>query len=198
MKNMKRWAHRSLVACLLGAGISTLLVAGCSGPRVATQWRIPAGEGGSLHSVLVVVASGESEIRRDLEDQIVASLREKGWMAAPSFHLVTNREQLTSRDFLEGQAKAQADAVLLVRLAPLDAPVIPSNADRDTFYDGAYSEALPDGPLPQVQWDARLFAIVDGSLHASISGTAGDPRSGVSVVRAIGRTSAAGFGSPSR
>jgi len=94
---------------------AALALAGCSGNPLVSQWSNPAYSAPSFKRIMVVVSSGETAIRRNLEDEFVVQLRAAGVEALPGYRHIPEGQSVDEAKLKQAAKAAGADGALLVR-----------------------------------------------------------------------------------
>ena len=106
----RRWAARAALAVL------ALASAGCARQaRLASVWRDPAFEGGSLGKLMVVAVGRTPRERRLFEDELAAALGAKGVDAVPSYPYVGDEKVDSARVDAE-MHRMGCDGILVSRV----------------------------------------------------------------------------------
>jgi len=118
MRILRSWTRHAASVRIgtvgLVAAAFLALVAGCSTTRLSDHWRDPSWNEPPLHNVLVVVIRSEAGRRRIWEDALVATLRDRGIAATPSYR--TFPDQVPDEDAIEDlMQKTNYDGILMTR-----------------------------------------------------------------------------------
>jgi hypothetical protein len=117
---------RSLLHALAMAA-AILVFTGCStGPQIVSEWSNPGYGTGLFKRVMVAGPSGDSSIRRNLEDEFVAQLRAAGIDALPSYRTISDDQIIDESQAKEAARKAGADALLFARSVRVESKIEPS------------------------------------------------------------------------
>lgn len=128
---------RALVAFLVPA-----LFAGCAAipdPLNDTTWRDPAYKGPGFARIFVVGLSAQSLVdQRGLENQLVSALQNAGVTAMPGWQFVPPGSSPDEATMRAAVARAGADAMLLVRMAP------PTTETAVGYVSGVETQVAPN------------------------------------------------------
>src|SRR4030095_15117500 len=108
---------KTLLLGMVGIVFVTLALSGCSTATtpIVSEWRSPAYAAGPFKRIMVGGPSGQTNVRRNFEDEFVVQLRAVGVDAMPSYQYLSEDEGIDENKLKEAAQKARADAVLFVR-----------------------------------------------------------------------------------
>jgi hypothetical protein len=117
---------------------TALMLAGCSGTKLAAVWKDPEVTFEPFSTVVVLVMTGDQAMREKAEDTFVHGLPSKV-MGIPSHDILPGTERPPIKDILERLRKVHADGVVVYRLAGIDK--YETYVDRQAYYvpDSYYS-----------------------------------------------------------
>jgi hypothetical protein len=105
----------------LGMVFIMLVFAGCSATSpIVSEWRNPAYTSGSFERIMVGALGGDTSVRRNFEDELVAQLRTAGIDALPSYRFTSESEKIDEATLKQAAQKARADALLFARLIQVE------------------------------------------------------------------------------
>jgi hypothetical protein len=114
---------RSLLGWLAAAS-AIIVFAGCStGPQIVSEWSNPGYGTGLFKRVMVAGPSGDSSIRRNLEDDFVGQLRAAGIDALASYRAVSDDQTIDEAKAKGAAQKAGADALLFARSVRVESKI---------------------------------------------------------------------------
>ncbi len=144
-----------LASALLIALPFFLIACGSVAPATSPAWNAPEGSqttvlkepdytGGRFHTILVVGIISAKSVREDLENMLVAMLKEKGVGAVAAYQVLPQGEDI-DRDLVEKYiVNTGVDAVLVTRLKELGKKVTqPIKTNANTPPPGPREDALP-------------------------------------------------------
>jgi hypothetical protein len=156
-------------------GLVTLALGGCStATPIVSEWRNPAYASGSFKRVLVGDTSGNTSVRRNLEDEFVDQLRAAGVDALPSYRYMPENDGINENTLKQAAQNVQAGGVLFVRSVKMEqktnyGPVSPE-ISLGIFGSnvGAYWSGLsaPSGPYRYNEYtsETALYDVVKNEL----------------------------------
>lgn len=134
--------NRSLLPLGMLVPFFATLLSSCVTTRLLKEWKPPEQGSRPVERALVVELSGPEDIRRRLEDEMVAALKRNGVEAVPSYDYFTADEAFDGRKLTEAIARAKVDAVvsdhLLYRIAERGVrggTWLPAYITRTVLYD---------------------------------------------------------------
>lgn len=129
-----------------------LLIASCAPhTEVVKLYEDPAHKG-PYARLLVVTVSSDSDQRRELEDRIIAGLRERGVDAVPSYTLVDKSDGIPQSDIDRASAEVSADGILITHFASIDTTVETEPGREDIL-----SECRGGDPLDYFLYDYEVL-----------------------------------------
>lgn len=99
---------------------AAIVLSGCAANRLVSQWNNPTYATAAFHKILIGAGSGETSVRRNLEDEFVSQLRAAGVEAVASYQFIPEDRDV-EEDALKKAAKAAgADGVIFARSTGVD------------------------------------------------------------------------------
>ena len=180
------------------AALALAMFSGCGTTRLSEHWRDPAWSGPALKNVLVMVVRKDPVRRRLWEDAFVASLRQRGILATPSYR--TFPDSVPSEDAIDDVMKQTSfDGIVLSRrlgteeLRHYVPPTVTTygggrrwgrfygnyRSYRSTVYRPGYTETERVVTNETTVWDARK----DGNMVWSATSRSSNPRNANDLAR---------------
>jgi hypothetical protein len=123
---------------------AALVLAGCSANRLVSQWNNQTYATAAFHKILIGGGSGESAIRRNLEDEFVAQLRAGGVEAVPSYQFIPEDRDVEENALKKAAQAAGADAIIFGRSTGVE--------QKTEYYSGYYPSFGVFGPHFGASW----------------------------------------------
>jgi len=131
----------------------SLLTACAASTEPLGEWVDADYRGGAARRVLVIAAIERSTRRRVFEDYLVDTLKAAGAEPSPSHELLTSSLTLSRAQLSRAIAQLGVDAVLVMRLAPVDPRQDyrpPAETGLYEYHDNAFATATRAGRAPTV------------------------------------------------
>ena len=163
-------------AALAALLLSLTACAASTGP--IGEWANPDVRGNPAQRILVVAAIERSTRRRALEDYLVDALKTTGAEATPSYGLLTASLTLSRAELSESITRRGLDAVLIVRLAPVDpgkAYEPPVARDLFDYHDRAFDDAVAASRRAPTTIETSLFDARTGGLDWTMQSAVMEP-----------------------
>jgi hypothetical protein len=112
---------RSSLSRIVAIVLITFALGGCTTTTpVVSEWRNPAYASGSFKRIMVGGLGGETNVRRNFEDEFLVQLRAAGVDALPSYRYIAEDEKIDETKLKQAAQKAGADAVLFARAVQVE------------------------------------------------------------------------------
>jgi hypothetical protein len=99
----------------------TFALGGCTTTTpIVSEWRNPAYASGSFKRIMVGGLGGETNVRRNFEDEFLVQLRAAGVDALPSYRYIAEDEKIDETKLKQAAQKAGAEAVLFARAVQVE------------------------------------------------------------------------------
>ena len=138
-----------LAACAAALVAGSLLGAACASSQLAGSWRSPAAPAAAYSTVMILAVQSQEDARRRIEDAFATVVRLHNVRAIASHLILPEQEELDRARLESALSSYNADAVLVIRAAPVpqSAQSVGATAALFAFYGRAWQnpEAVGTG-----------------------------------------------------
>jgi hypothetical protein len=165
---MARYSYPSCIrsACLALTGLTILaLASGCSSTKSYGDWQGPKPLLLPYSKILIVVDTPYTELRQELEQQLLAGATQGGTLATAAINLESGNQAVTQESLVVMLEEAYADSLLLVKFSHR---ILASDGDLDTAINIAPQTGfVTQTELPSL---ANNSALVDTTIYDIMQG----------------------------